>query len=372
MDISKLKRYILSILLIILLFFALFESNIITKIVLAIILVIYTIICITTLKVKKITSIYKKQVNILLILFSLIYLISFYIMGIFLGFYENTIKLSIWSLINYTIPIATIIISSEIIRFRLMSQKGKFTKITCFISMVLLDLVVYSSSYTITKLEDFLTIIGFVLFSSISCNLLYNYITTRFGYKGIIIYRLITTLYIYIIPICPNMYIYFRTILRMIYPYIIYIILEYMFGKKITTYKKVDKKRNMIFYTIVIIVVALISMLISCQFKYGLIVIGSGSMTGTINKGDATIYEKYKNQEILPGQIIVFKKDNIKIIHRVVKIKTINDQKRYFTKGDANISEDDDYITESSIIGLSKLRIPLIGYPSLWIQKIFS
>lgn len=95
-------------------------------------------------------------------------------------------------------------------------------------------------------------------------------------------------------------------------------------------------------------------------------------MTGTINKGDATIYEKYKNQEILPGQIIVFKKDNIKIIHRVVKIKTINDQKRYFTKGDANISEDDDYITESSIIGLSKLRIPLIGYPSLWIQKIFS
>jgi len=42
----------------------------------------------------------------------------------------------------------------------------------------------------------------------------------------------------------------------------------------------------------------LITMLISCQFKYGILVIGSESMTGTINVGDAVIYESYNNETI--------------------------------------------------------------------------
>ena len=40
-------------------------------------------------------------------------------------------------------------------------------------------------------------------------------------------------------------------------------------------------------------------MLISCKFKFGVLVIGSGSMTGTINKGDIVLYETYgKNDEL--------------------------------------------------------------------------
>ena len=51
---------------------------------------------------------------------------------------------------------------------------------------------------------DFLALVGFISFASISCNLFYNYYSKRFGILGIIVYRMITILYVYIIPIIPN------------------------------------------------------------------------------------------------------------------------------------------------------------------------
>mgnify|MGYP003305586767 CR=1 FL=1 len=50
--------------------------------------------------------------------------------------------------------------------------------------------------------------------------------------KPIIIYKLITLLYSYIIPIIPDVLVFFRSILRMIYPYIIYLVLEYSYSKE--------------------------------------------------------------------------------------------------------------------------------------------
>ena len=74
--------------------------------------------------------------------------------------------------------------------------------------MVLIDLLIYTEVYDLAKLDDFLTILGFVFFASLSCNLLYNYIANRNGVRGIIIFRLITVLFVYIIPIVPDVFIF--------------------------------------------------------------------------------------------------------------------------------------------------------------------
>ena len=47
----------------------------------------------------------------------------------------------------------------------------------------------------------------------------------------------------------------------------------------------------------------------------------------------------------------------MKTIHRVVDIRKINNEAHYYTKGDANKTKDEGYITESRIIGLVKFRI---------------
>ena len=71
-------------------------------------------------------------------------------------------------------------------------------------------------------MDSFLGLIGFVVFSSIANNLLFNYMNPKYGKEPIIIYKCITSLYIYFLPIAPDVYIYFRAFVRMIYPLLIY------------------------------------------------------------------------------------------------------------------------------------------------------
>lgn len=372
MNNDKIKIYTLELLLVIIVFFALFASNIFNRVVLSTILVIFMFITVISLKKRNILSIYNKHVTITMLILAIIYLGVFYIMGLYFGFTESSVKLSLWSVLNYIIPLSLIIISSEVIRNIFLAQKAKYAKAIIFFIMVMIDIIIYAGIYDITSLNGFLTVVGFILFASISCNLLYNYISSRFGLKSIITYRLITALYVYFIPIIPNVYIFFRSLFRMLYPYLIYLILESTYSKSNFAIAYKDKKKNILGVTIMVIIMTLITMLISCQFKYGILVVGSGSMTGTINKGDAVVFESYRGQKIKEGQVIVFESGNDKVIHRVVDIKNVNGENRYFTKGDANKNMDDNYITDKKIFGISIFKIKFIGYPTIWIKEIFS
>lgn len=369
---DKLKLYILEFILTIFLFFTLFVSNIYRTLILAIFLLIYTPILKIAIKKRNITSYQKKEIIILMTIFAIIYVIGFYLLGIYFGFYKATVTFGLTSLIYFIIPLTIIITATETIREILLSQKGKLTKVITFIVVIVIDLIIYTEVYSIKSLEDFLMVVGYILFASVSCNLLYNYITIRYGKTGIIVYRLITILYAYIIPIIPNVYIFFRSFLRILYPYFIYLFLESTYSKTsfVVAYK--DRTKEIISTSVLVLTLSLIIMLVSCQFKYGILVIGSGSMKGTLNYGDATIYEKYDNQTLKKGDVIVFNKDKLQIIHRINDIKEVNGKVRYYTKGDANDQIDDGYITDKEIKGITKLRIKHIGYPTLWIKEIFS
>ena len=113
-------------------------------------------------------------------------------------------------------------------------------------------------------------------------------------------------------------------------------------------------------------------MLISCKFQYGAVVVATESMTGEINRGDAIIYEEYDDEIINEGDVLVFNKGNIKVVHRVIKIENVNNEVRYYTKGDANESPDAGYITKSNIIGKVELKVSYVGYPTVWLRNIFS
>ena len=175
----------------------------------------------------------------------------------------------------------------------------------------------------------------------------------------------------YFIPITPDIYIFLESVFKLILPYIMYVIVESFFGKKDEMISTKHQRRDTIILIISIIIVVLIIMLVSCKFKFGALVIGSGSMTGTINKGDIIIYEKYdEEQEIKVGDIIVFNNDDTKIIHRIIDKKTIGGKPIYHTQGDANLTRDEGYRVYDDIVGQVKLRIPYIGYFTLWINGL--
>lgn len=369
---DKIKVVFLEVLLIIILFFALFLPNIFSRMLLAIVLLVYMFVVLKFFKKRNIYSIVKKQVAFLMAVFAVVYVLVFYLMGMHFGFAEATIKFGFKTLYRYIIPTAIIIITSERIRSIFLAQNTKSTRFLTFVSMVLIDLIVHINIYNITNLDRFLTATGFVLFASISCNLLYNYISARFGHSPVIVYRLITILYIYFIPIIPDVYVFFRSFLRMVYPYIIYLFLENTYAKSNFAVAYKDKKKSIINTTIMVVIAILIIMLVSCQFKYGVLVIGSESMTGAINKGDAVVYESYEGQKIYEQQVIIFKNKNMQVVHRVVDARYVNGENRYYTKGDANELNDAGYVTERDIIGVVKFKIKYIGYPTIWLKTIFS
>ena len=102
---DKLKIYILETLLIIILFFALFAPNIITRSILSIIMFIYMIVVCYFLKRRKSNSIHKKQVFILMLIFSGIYLGGFYLLGLYFGFVKSKIIFSLWTISKFIIPL---------------------------------------------------------------------------------------------------------------------------------------------------------------------------------------------------------------------------------------------------------------------------
>ncbi len=380
---DKKRIYYFELLLAVFLFFTLFASNIGNKKwLIAIFLLIYMTIIGFFLKRKAINSIYKKPTMFLMLLFGIIYLALFYLMGLYFGFEKTKYIFSLNSLLKNIIPIIIVIFASERIRSILLSQDGvlnirnhkiNISDFLVFISMVFVDLIIYTSIYDLSSLDDFLTAVGFVLYASLSNNLLYNYFTKRFGPKGIIIFRLITVLYVYIIPITPSVYLFLRTFLRMLYPFLIYLVLENTYSKVIVAVSYTDKKKNILWTSILFVIVTLMIMLISCEFRFGIVVVGSDSMTGSINRGDAIIYERLKSvDELKVGEVIIFKYNGIRTIHRIIEIKAVNGEYRYITKGDANKEADNDYRLLTDVEGLVKMKIRSIGKPTLWLRSRFN
>ena len=374
MKADKIKIYVSEITLLIILSFALFVPNIFNKTMILFLLTIYAIIVNYIIKKRKTDSVNSKKVILLMILLATIYLVSYYLLGLYFGYNEATYKIGISTIVNYIIPMAVIIISTETMRKIYIMQNERNITILAFIICVLIDILIYKNIYNLLENKDIVEKISFILATSVAYNLLYIYITKRYDIKANIYYKLITILYIYIIPYIPNINMFFYSVLNIIYPYIIYQVLEYTFTKDNMVIALTDKRKRIVSTGIIFTLAIILVMLISCQFKYGLIVVGSGSMTGVVNKGDMAFIERYdsKNDEINVGQIIVFKKNDIKIIHRVIEKIQSDGETKYITKGDVNPKRDEGYITDDDILAIYKYRIAYIGYPSIWLNETFN
>lgn len=373
MNSDKLRLYIIEFSLILVLLFAIFYCEYVTRPILMIILLVFMVITIKFIKGKKIESIYKKQMALLVSTIAIIYITILYMLGIKWGFYNSVVKFSKWSIINYIIPYVVIIISSEIIRKQILAKQQKKANIIILVAMILLEVTISVNINNIRTLKDYFALISCTIFTAIANNILYNYIVTKYGnYKVVICYRIITSMYMYIIPITPDIDILFKAVIGVIVPYVIYILLENLYSKKIHVVAISKKRKEMIICVVLCILVTLLIMIVSCKFRYGTLVIGTGSMTGTINKGDIIIYEQYEKEELNVGEIIVFKDDNILVIHRIVDKKNVGEEIRYYTKGDANQQEDKGFRTKKNIIGIVKGKIPYIGKITLLLNDIIN
>ena len=370
---NRLRVYGLELILLIVLSIALvFNYGLNNRIKVSIFLFCFAMLTKILLKKNRTLSIHKKKILKLMCLMAFVYVGILYTLGIYAGFYRATIKFSITTIIKYIIPISIIIYSSELIRTKFLNYDTKISNILNFIIQVIIDLLIYASVFKFKTFEELMVIIGYVLFASIACNLVYNYVSKRYGMKPNIIYRIITILYIYIIPVIPDIYIFFLSFYRMMYPFAVYYILDSFYGEQEESTNLKYLIRIRILSSLSFIILLVYIGLISNTFTIGALVIGSGSMKGTIDKGDVIIFSKHLDEkDINIGDIIIFKKNDVKVVHRVIDIKNAGGEYRFYTKGDNNKLPDSGYITSSDLYGTVKLKVDKIGLPTIWLHDIF-
>ena len=205
----------------------------------------------------------------------------------------------------------------------------------------------------------------------IAGEMLCSYMTYKISMLPSLIYSLIIRLYVYVIPILPNLGNYVYSICDVVLPFILYS----MLSKAVIRYEKekqqLIKVNRVVFAAPLSVFLIVLVILISGIFRYKLIAIASDSMHPTYNRGDAVIYEKIDIKDLQIGDILAFQKGNIVVTHRIVEIWK-KDGKYYFTtKGDNNGVVDDLKISEDNVLGRVQSIFKFIGYPTVLINEFF-
>ena len=319
----------------------------------------------------------KRKITILLIIVTVLYqLLNYTIWGLTNGFVKNTYTLNVSLFTKIIIPLVLIIITSEILRHQMLT-KGKSSTlifITTTLLFIIVDLSLNINAYDIKTTKGIMEIIMIILLPSIIKNIFLSYVSFNYGYTSPVIYRLLLELTPYLIFYHADIPIYIKTIIDILLPFILLISVSYLiktYKKNIITESSKYSKIETIISVIIILVALIFCALISGIFKYTLVAIGSNSMEPIIERGDAVIIEKIKNYDILKeGNIIIYKKENKLVIHRIEEIKKENDKYYFITKGDANKTVDNWTVKEEEIIGRSLFKIKNIGYPTIWLSDI--
>ena len=343
-----------------------------SRIIAALLLLTAAVVARFLFKKRSILRIERRQVLLLMGVIALLCLTLYYLSGLRFGFYRNAYFISGFVLTRYVLPITVTVVATEYLRYVLLSQNSKFATVLTYLSAITAEMLLESNLSQIHNFYGFMDLVGLTLLPAVTANVLYCHTSRRFGMAPNILYRLIIALCVYFIPIRPAIPDALYAFAKLLIPLAVYFFLRLLYEKRQSVARRKTSKWTYVGIGITVLLLTGLVMIVSCQFRVCALVIATESMTGELNKGDVTVYVRYDDQTIEEGQILVFRKGDATVVHRVIRIEHINGVTRYYTKGDANDDADLGYVTESDIIGLASMKIPYLGYPTLWVRDMFA
>ena len=203
-----------------------------SKILTAFTLVVLTLITRVLIRKRSSLSINKKEVLLLSIIVAAFYALLLQSLGMFFGFHTNPYFVTTSMLIKTIIPVAVIIVASEIFRSTMLAQKSKFAALLAFLSCLIADILSFSSFAQITSFNRFMDLMGLHLLPAIGANLYYHYVSRRYGATPNVAFRMITTLYTYFMykaTATPDV---ISAMIKLVVPAIMYALVSALFEKK--------------------------------------------------------------------------------------------------------------------------------------------
>lgn len=351
-----------------------FVSNILNRYSLIIFLLLLLILFKVLFGFEKDRNRYAKDMLYETIIFLIVFFIVFYLFGIKIGFLRTENYYTLYGLTNFILPLVFSIILKEILRYMMLKkvEGSKLLKITTHILFICLDIttIVFYTNFSTGR--EIFVFISLSLLPAIVKNIVFNYISEKVGYKPLVLYSLVMELYVYLIPIVPDINDYIKSLVRIVLPFILGYRIYKLFEKEKDKYLSYDnKKHNFAYLLMPILFTIIVVYFTSGYFKYYTIVIASGSMSPKIDKGDVVVIEKLENNDKLKkNDVIAYKYNNVIVVHRIIEIIKTGEENYYYTKGDSNLVEDSYTITKDMIVGKVNIIIPYIGYPTVWLNEL--
>lgn len=294
--------------------------------------------------------------------------------GIFLGFTKSFASTNLIQIFQGLVPTALLVIVVEYLRQNLYRKSNNRWQNVVFFT-TLTSLMYILLAFNPAQLTDFEKVFLFIcgsVFPLISTELLCSFLTQNAGMQPSLVYKLIVKCYPFVLPIIPNLGPYLYAVTAIIMPFAIYRMVDHMDTFDSRARQRMRKTNFRIVAVPLTAFLLILVGLVSGIFDYWLIAVGSGSMSGTFERGDAVMIEKTTADKLKEDDIIAFKKDGVIVTHRIVKIYASGGRYEFVTRGDAN-EENDDFVTPGeNVIGRITFKTRYIGFPTLWMNEIFN
>ena len=322
---------------------------------------------------------FNTEVLMIIIISILLYYAITYFIGFFSGFYYTTYSKSLSGIFINVITSLIVIFSIENIRGDLIKNYA-YHKSIVYLTPIICSLLEIPSLINLTlyteKVDIFYAFITLII-PSISKNIVLTFVTYKTNKICSIVYQLLITIPLYFLPVFPNFGEFLDITIRMLFPIVVFALIinvttikfDKIFNSRLLAYNKIV---IYIINSICLLIIILILYLTSGMFRYYSLAIGSESMKGAINKGDIVIVDR-RNKNIKNKDIIAFKEQGKVIVHRVVKIKELDDKKHsYKTKGDKNNAIDGWTVKDDAVVGKIVLRVRWLGWPTIILSELLS
>ena len=164
----------------------------------AIVLVPAAILSFLLVKKRSILSFYKHQVLLIVSVIALLLIMVYYLSGLTFGFYTNPRGLTFANFFKFFLPTAVIILCTEVIRSTFVAQQDKLLTALCYVGCVVADVLIVTNLPSVTSFNRFMDLMAGALLPALISNLLYFYLSKRYGMLPNLSFRAITTLYVYV------------------------------------------------------------------------------------------------------------------------------------------------------------------------------
>ena len=316
---------------------------------------------------------YLKPITIkIVVTILLLYFVSTYLMGFFIGFGYSHFDNNILVILKNIYPYVIIFTCMEIFRYIILKNcTSKKEIIILTIEYIALNIIMGISGKDLSNAKNIFVITSTIIVPIIANESMYSYVTYNVSFAPSLIYRLVIELYAYFMPFLPAIGDYLSAIFSLILPFVIYYQVRKEIKYKDAYHRMAKKTLRRIVLVIMLAFISLLAALTSGFFKYHIIAIVSNSMKPTYKRGDAVIIEKVLASEVNEGDILAFDIGTGIITHRVVKIKYDKGVYTFITKGDNNETIDALDITNENVYGVVKYALNNAGYPTVWIHELF-